>query len=63
VLGFTPTLGQSRGATRNVPQRIVIESVYMVANIDEPITLIEVLQGKNRMQWEQAMIEKYQSLM
>jgi len=34
---------------RNEPQRIVIDFVCMVANIDEPITLIEALQGENKM--------------
>lgn len=34
---------------RNAPQRIVIDVVCMVANIDEHITLIEALQGKNKM--------------
>jgi hypothetical protein len=33
----------------NAPQRIVIDFVCMVVNIDEHITLIEALQGKNRM--------------
>jgi hypothetical protein len=48
---------------RNALQKIVIDFVYMVANIDEPITLIKVLQGENKIQWEQVVIEKYQSLM
>lgn len=49
--------------TRNAPQRIIIDFVCMIANIDEHITVIEALQGENKMQWEQAMIEKYQSFM
>jgi len=35
----------------------------MVIYIYEPLTLLEVLQGENKMQWEQAIQEEYQSLM
>jgi hypothetical protein len=45
---------------KNAPQIIIIDFVCMVVNINESITLIE---GENRIQWEQAMIEEYQSLM
>jgi hypothetical protein len=35
----------------------------MVIYIYEPLTLLEVLQGENKMQWEQAIQEEYQSFM
>jgi len=49
--------------TRNAPQRIIIDFICMVANIDERITIIEGLQGENKMQWEQVVIEKYRPFM
>ncbi len=35
----------------------------MIIYIYEPLMLLEVLQGENKMQWEQAIQEEYQSLM
>ncbi len=48
---------------RNTPQSIVTNFIYMVIYIYEPLILLEVLQGENKMQWEQAIQEKYQSFM
>lgn len=48
---------------RNAPQNITTNFIYMVIYIYEPLTLLEVLQGENKMQWEQAIQEEYQSFM
>lgn len=48
---------------RNAPQSSTTNFIYMVIYIYEPLTLLKVLQGENKMQCEQAIREEYQSLM
>jgi hypothetical protein len=37
---------------KSAPQNIIIDFIYMVANIDEPLPLLEALQSESKMQWE-----------